>query len=130
VPLQLRVKTCVLPSVAMPAKTCPKCGRLVAFTWDAGDRPPPETPLCTPTESTDCWPRDDGEWGLTFEGTHSAPIWGLTAFLRRAVPEGCAPDESVSTFFSRPLGDPEGPGGELNAVALQPSSPRALTSSG
>jgi hypothetical protein len=46
----------------MPAETCPKCGKLVVFTWDAGKAPAPETPLCSPISSPDCWPRATQEF--------------------------------------------------------------------
>jgi hypothetical protein len=37
------------------SETCPNCGKVIVFSWRDGERPSPETPLCSPIDSPDCW---------------------------------------------------------------------------
>jgi hypothetical protein len=37
------------------SEPCPNCGKVIVFSWPAGKAPSPETPLCSPIESPDCW---------------------------------------------------------------------------
>lgn len=34
---------------------CANCGKVIVFSWPEGEAPPPETPLCSPIGSPDCW---------------------------------------------------------------------------
>jgi hypothetical protein len=46
------------------SETCPNCGKVIVFSW-TGERPPPETPLCSPIDSPDCWHLTVGrEWEM------------------------------------------------------------------
>jgi hypothetical protein len=47
------------------SETCPNCGKVIVFSWGEGERPPPETPLCSPIDSPDCWHLTLGrEWEM------------------------------------------------------------------
>jgi hypothetical protein len=83
------------------AKTCPNCGKLVVFSWDAGDRPSPETPLCSPISSPDCWPRATQELESIADAREA---------MKGSVLQ---PERSVTVVISTRA--TEGPGGEPNA---------------
>jgi hypothetical protein len=82
------------------AKTCPNCGKLVVFSWDAGDGPSPETPLCSPISSPDCWPRATKEFESIADAREAMKGWVLR------------PDGSGSVVISTRV--TEGSGGEPN----------------
>jgi hypothetical protein len=82
----------------MGAKICPNCRKLVVFSWDKGDAPAPETPLCSPYSSPDCWPRATQELESIADAREAMKGWVLQ------------PEESVSVVISTRV--TEGPGGE------------------